>query len=239
MSASADVLALGDLVEQLRGDCVLGFDEGLRVGRLQVLDPAVGVRHLRAVVVVDHVALRHGGVGGILVDAPGERSELRDGRCCPLALAGPLGLDWSNRLTLSKIRKMTGACALVATGRPAFTAGSNVHWDRLEGSLVQTGNRLHHARFRHPARGVDDELELDHALDLLVKCVLRVLRTRDLERPRRTVVVGDDSRRRSLGVCPSRSGPRARSSRGLAAGASGRAPSARHPRFPLRISSAR
>ena len=49
----ADRLALRDLVEIAERQLVLGLDPGVRVGRVRVFQPAVGIGDLRAVIVVD------------------------------------------------------------------------------------------------------------------------------------------------------------------------------------------
>ncbi len=55
--AVLDLVADGDALEVLEGDGVLGFDPGLGLVAVHVFEPAVGIGHLRAVVVVDLVDL--------------------------------------------------------------------------------------------------------------------------------------------------------------------------------------
>src|SRR2546427_11664912 len=59
---AADPVTLADLREVRVGDAVLRLDPGARLRRLHVLEPAVGIRHLGAVIVVHYVALAGRGI---------------------------------------------------------------------------------------------------------------------------------------------------------------------------------
>src|SRR5262249_31686063 len=63
--------------------------------------------------------------------------------------------------------------------------------DGLDRGLVEQGHGLDDAGADDAARGVDQDLHDHRALDLLDEGFLRVLRLRELDRPRRLVVVED------------------------------------------------
>ncbi len=79
----ADRAALRDGLEERERHLVLGLDPGARLGRVRILEPAVRVRHLGAVVGIDHGALGSGRIG-----EPAGRNVVPGGLGALILLAG-------------------------------------------------------------------------------------------------------------------------------------------------------